>query len=389
MAKKLSAAQKLVLDVQKSMGNSVRFTSVSELRTPFHIRRPFGLTNMDILLDNGSPGGSIVQFHGPPGAGKNLLTYLSMAENQRVYGADSCMFMLSFGYAPDISQMRLCGMKIAFTDQELEGMGIDPFTATVAERGVTVGELHILELGLTAEAEEAPAEKLLAGVMALMASGLFQIGAIDELGSGETKDNIEKGFEDNLKIATWSSLMTRVVQRIYTILRRPLDNGEPNAITLYMLNPARANIAGAAAARGKYKVADLQTSGHAVAHGKALDIHIRIGKKTRKGSVVVAKEINWEVKKGKNGIREGIQGSFVWDFTTGVDLVEDLVQAGLEHGTIYKEKKLWRCLGVEKPMTTLKGDCLEYVRTFIEDDPLLFLSLKNATIEAALYEDEE
>ena len=380
---------KLVLGIEKDMGAAVNITPISELRTAFHLRRPTGLTNADIKYGGGLPGGSIIQLHGRYGTGKNLLAYLVMAENQRIYGEESCMFIASFGYKPDITQMRLCGMQVAFTDQELAEQGIDPDEATEEERGKTVGILRIIELGLTKAADEAPAEKILEGITRLMETGYFQIGLVDELGSGETKDNLVKKFDENVKMATWSSLCTRWVQRLYTVYRKPLPGGDPNAITLMVINPARANIKGESVAKGRYHVPDAQTSGFALAHAKALDIIMSSGQKIRVKGTVVGKTIRMKLGKGKNGISEGVEVQFDWYFETGVDLIDDLTQAAMAWDIIYKRKRWWYLHDLAEPMCTLKTDIGAHVRTRMEDDPSLFGRIKQAVEDVALYEDEE
>ena len=378
---------KLFRGIEKDLKGTVTIQEVSQLRTAFNYRRPTGLCNMDIKLGNGFPGGSIIQLHGRDGAGKNLIAYLVAAENQRIYGDESMIFIVSFGYRPDVSQMRLCGMQIALTDQELEEQGLDPLTATAEQRGTTPGKLFIL--GETDEADGAPAEALFETITHIAASGWFQIGIIDEMGSGETKDTVIKKFHEHVKVATWASLVTRFIQRLYTLYRRPLPNGEPLALTLFVLNPARANIAGAARARPGFTPPDLQTSGFALKHAKAVDLHIRGAGTIRVKGKKVGKTVGYKVAKGKNGIEEGIEGEFVWHFTDGVDLEEDLVQAAKAWDLIHKRKGVWYCMDIDVPLCRRQDEIPVAMKDLFADMPGLFSDLKEQTIEVALEDPEE
>ena len=378
MAKPLTRKQKVTRAItgifNKSKG-AINISPIADLRTPFHIRRPTGLTFLDIKLGGGFPGGSIIQIHGRDGTGKNLTTYLC--------------FIVSLGYKPDVTQMRLCGMKLAWTNQELEEQGIDPTTATPEQRGHTVGVVEIIELGANSkEAQEAPSEHLLEGVYTLAETGYFQMGLIDELGSGETKDGIAKKFYEHPKVAAWSGLFTRFVQRMYTVYRKPVEGGEPNDLTLIVLNPARAYIPPAGTRPSKYTKPDGQTSGFALAHAKAIDFVVSPGGQLKSKTVIIGKHIRYKLKKGKNGIAEGFEGMFAWDFEHGIDLVHDLVLAALSYDVIFKHKAWWYVFDDPEAMCRKKEEIVEIVRERMEADPTLFQRTKDEVMAVARGEGE-
>jgi hypothetical protein len=344
LSDKQKKINKLIANMAKAPGlkDAIQVTSLDDIRTPFHIKRPTGIMSLDIHLNGGFPGGCLIQLHGRDGVGKNALLYMTCAENQRIYGPDSAICLVSLGYKPDVTQMRLCGMQVPFTHQEMEEMGwskSDP--GYEVARGGGAGEVRILELQNSDAAKEAPSENLLYALANIIQSGLFQIVAIDELGSGETKDDKTKTFVEAKKVASWAGLWTRFQSRYYTVMREPLEDGEANATNLFVLNPARANIS-TSNRKSNAPPPDNMTSGHALKHAKAVDIRLNKKAKIRTGGEHTGQEVGWTILKGKNGISQGASGTYVYNFIDGVDKVADLETVAKAMDVIYYRNPKWR-----------------------------------------------
>jgi len=318
----------LIGSIQKDLGDAASIKPLSEVRTPYLIRRPTGVMDLDQALNGGFPAGTINQVFGPDGAGKDLITNHIIAENQRLHGQKANAFWMSFGYLPDLPFMRMAGVKIRKTRDELLQEGIDPDTATPEQWGEEVGNTLFINLG-NMEALENPAEVLLSAVLKLVRSNKFQIGIINELGSGETKDSVKKALNEDARMATWASLMTTFCQKFYTAMRTPGD--ELNQTTLFLILPVRANLDAYSAKFNPWS----QPSGYALKHAKAIDLIIRPGKVTKnKEGDILFKEINWKIGKGKLGIAEGAEGTYRFIPGHGIDLLSGLVNVAKEMGLI-------------------------------------------------------
>jgi len=383
-----SAFDLLRNQVQKDLRGAVRIHDVTEMVTPFHLRRPSGVLGLDLKTDGGMPGGSIVQLHGRDGVSKTGLGFNYLGENQRVYGEDSAIFVASFGYKQDLPYMRMCGMQLELSDQELVELGYDdPASAPPDVRGHTVGEVFFLDLGESALADEAPSEAIFSAATKLVESGLFQIGMIDEFGSGETKDVVVKGLQESVRVATWANLVTRWCQRMYTVLRKPLVGGAPNATTVFVINPARAPI-DTTGRSSRYTPADKMTSGYALKHAKAVDLLLKSGAQVRKGSNRIGKEVIWKISKGKHGLHEGISGTYVWLDNIGVDKVTELVNAAKIYDTIHRAGRWYRVLDYDDK---IEGG-LDGVAALLREDADLYREVYAATLkeaQEALVEDDE
>lgn len=343
---------KLLASVNKELKGGAKIQPISEVRTPYFVRRRFGLPGLDAACVGGLPGGTLCQVFGPDGAGKDYLTNRAMACIQEDYGDEANIFWMSFGYKPDLRFMRMAGMKLAYSDDELIAMGIDPAKATKEQRGETVGNVVFIDIADDKDALASPAEYLLTVAQRFIESGHFQLGIINELGSGETKDNTKKGLHEDAKMATFASLMSDFCRKMYTGLRRTGADGSPNETTIIAINPVRANLDSHSAKFRPY----VQGSGHALKHAKVIDIHIDNKGFVRESGEKVGKITKWKIAKGKLGISEGAEGEYTFYFNKGVDTKRDVCVVAKSLGLIWNRGKYHYVYGHEETKIAGKFD---------------------------------
>lgn len=340
----------LVRGIQKSLGGAAKISRMSEVDAPFLTRLPTGILSLDLALKGGFPAGSMHQLFGPDGAGKDYLSNLVISQVQKEHGEKANVAWMSFGYKPDIPFMEMCG--------------IDP----------DLGNLMFIDIG-SEDALEQPAESLLTAMLDLIRSNKFQLMVINELGSGETKDNVKKGLHEDAKIATWASLMSTFCQKFYSAMRTPDEEGNPNKTCVIMINPVRANIDARSAKYFPYS----QGGGYALKHAKAVDLHIRAGGTIKSGGEKVGKEIKWKISKGKHGISEGAEGGYVFMFNQGVDLVEDLANTAKAYGIIRSSGPIYYILDYEDKV---RGGIAGVV-DMLKKSPKLCEEVRAAVLEAS------
>ena len=336
----------LIKEINKDLKGAAKVNNLCDVETPYETRLPTGILSLDLKLKGGFPAGTMVQLFGPEGVGKDYLSNLTMAQVQKKYGDKANLFWLSFGYKPDKGFMRMAGVQIPYTDDELVDKGYDPKTITEDELrsigGLRVGNILYLDIDFAA-ASDHPAETLLSAAIRCVKSNKFQLGIINELGSGETKDNVVKDLHEDSKIATWASLMSDFCRKYYTALRQPDESGNPNQTCIIMINPVRANMDARSARFNKFT----QGGGYALKHAKVIDIHIRSGASLKEGTKRVGKEIKWKVSKGKHGISEGAEGEYEFYFDKGVDLVKDLAYTAKLTGVVKNSGPVYYILDYE------------------------------------------
>ncbi len=346
MAEDLSS---LIKAVKKDLKGAATITSVTDIVAPFETRLATGILSLDIALKGGFPAGSMHQLFGPDGAGKDFLSNLVIAQLQKKHGDDTNIAWMSFGYKPDVAFMEMCGI-----DTDL-------------------GNFLVIDVG--EGSEDHPAESLLSTVIKFVESNKFHLIVVNELGSGETRDNVVKLLHEDAKIATWASLMSSFCQKFYSALRRPGPDGESNSTCVIMINPVRANIDARAAKYNPYN----QGGGYALKHAKAVDLHLRPGGFIRAKQEKVGKEIKWKISKGKHGISEGADGSYDFIFNRGVDLVADLAHVAKAYGVIRCSGPVYYILDYEDK---IKGG-MDAVVEMLRASPALAEEVREKTLEAA------
>lgn len=373
----------------KAIREAVDIRPMHQVIDPYDIRLPSGIMSMDKELKGGLPGGTLTQIFGPEGIGKDYLSQLFMASNQRMYGDKSNIFYITFGYYPDRDFMRWSGVQLPYSDEELERMKIpfdgksdkkleEPDIWTDAVRGKSLG--NVLFIGLDAAGKDNPAETLLQTAISLVQSNKFQLGIINELGSGETADNTKKMLTETARMATWASLLSDFCRKFYTAVRAYGNDEDgvtkPNETRVLMLNPVRANTDANSAKYVKYT----QPGGHALKHAKVIDIHLDRRGKIRKGTTVVGKTIKWKIGKGKLGIHEGGEGEYDFLHDSGVDLMRDLIKVGKVVKTV-QAGKYYYILGRKEPEDRIMGG-EEGLIAYLHANPEVHEELRLATLEA-------
>ena len=379
-----SKLDNFISSLNKQMKGSVKITRAEDYDAHWADKLPFGMMSLDVATKGGAARGTVTQLHGEPGSGKDLLINLQMAAVQQKYGDKASILWLSFGYPPDTGYMRMCGVQVAYSDQALLQQGILPSEATDEQRGTQVGNILFVDLANTTTAEEAPAESLFTAAAMGVRSGAFQLIVINEMGSGETKDNVDKQLNENVKVGSWAMLVTNFSKRFYTAIRMPVTNEETgeqerNQTNVLVANPVRANIVTGYAA--KYAPSTTDTSGWALRHLKALDIHLRASKKIRVGKKVVGKEIHWKIAKAKHGVSEGAEGVVNFYFDKGVDTVADLTSVAIAHDVISRRGSKYDVPGPEQDWEVTGGK--EGVVEFLREHEEIVTHIRSQTLIAS------
>lgn len=370
----------LMQSINKQFDGKAVLRQGEDITNVFMLRRPTGITSLDLKIGGGLPAGGLTQIIGKFSAGKTYLVNCIMAKSQEIYGED-------FAGSANMTEQRYdkwfakrnCGLRIAYSDEEIallqrinREQGRPDFTAE-----------HLAwfkdQVGYFTEAIGSTAEEILEIACQQVESNLFQILLIDSFGAlltkaeAEAKDGLDQKFYGGA-----AGVVTAFMHRLHAALNLPDKYGRPNMTTVIGINQYRDNV-GKDAQWRPMKVA----GGNALAHGKLLDIHVEQGTKLfhqidAKNKVVIGKEINWEILKGKAGCHDGGRGNYKFYFGEhgygfGVDTYSDLLSAGLETEIVeqagawysYKGDKLGQ--GAANVAVTLYKDpaLLQRIRTEI------------------------
>lgn len=344
----------------------------SETSSSYLLRRPTGITSIDLVLAGGFPAGTVSVLVGPDGVGKDFLFWTTAAEVQRIYKNNFRMAVYLTELKMDKHFVRdLCGFKIACTPQELDEIdqcrsrnGSAPLTEDERkEYSTSVGELFLMQ-GVTAE-------EALDTLTDFVRSNGCQLVGVNSLGFFETNAKAEKeSLSEAPQQRSEAQVLTRFMTRLSNIMNQVVLNPatgelESNETTVVLVNQVRSRDAvpqmrgRPAQEKDKYKSA---SEAWAVKHGKVIELSLHKGTKIydEATKTYLGKEVNWEVTKGKLGLHEGHRGSFKFYYSGGVNKTHDLVMTakglGLIEGTTWLTYGDVKAQGIDNFCSKIEGN---------------------------------
>lgn len=360
--------------INKQYKGAAVIQGVDELTAPWvSLRRPTGITSLDIALKGGAPAGGIIRWWGERSAGKDLVYWNAVREQQRIYGNDCCLALAITDTGLDKTQGRLLGASVPFSNDEIKEM----------ERARGVGfsaeELKTLKFcigyfqNITAES----GEKLLDVVLDLARLNIYSLIGVNSVGSITTEGEIEaESLGDNQQLGRGAALVTKFLKPLNHILINKDEHGRPNTTTVWLVDQVRSKMNAT-----KYEDPFKPTSGNAIEHYIMADVRIRSGSKIKNAdNEVIGKAISCTILKQKSGGHEGEKVEFNYfhdtgPFGAGVDFAQDVLDLGVKYGLITKNGS-WYQMGDKK----LQGAA---ATEMLRADPLLYQQSRDAVLEAA------
>lgn len=365
-----------IVALNKELGENT-IQRASEMNTSYLLRRPTGITTLDIALGGGFPASAVTVFVGSDGSGKDYLLWRTAAEVQKIYGDNFCMAVFLTEFKADKPFMReFCGLEIAFSDEEIEEwnmakerLGHPPLTAEEAAALQTqTGEILIID-GVTAE-------RGFDAIIRCVQDNRCQIVVVNSIGSLQTeaKESLDS-FEEHARQASEATLLSSFIPKLAMHMNNT-DNGR-NETAVFIVNQMRAK-RDAAPVRGrpttekdKYEAG---SKSWALKHGKAIEVTLHKGTSLYDDDKEkVGRETQWEITKGKLGTHDGKKGAFSFYYQGGVDVLGDLI-------TACKELELFSdgaYIKYEDPDFGFNVHGRDKLRIKLNDEPELVAHLRN------------
>jgi hypothetical protein len=313
----------------------------SEVPNKSMLRRPFGVTDLDIDTAGGLPAGDMSYLSGPDNGGKTYLMLMLMRMNQLLYGPRSSICYAALEDDFDFMFARKLGVRVAVPPSMIEQL--DAVRKLRGAPRLSKEELAWLEDGMGAftivkEQGEAAAQALLK----IVRSNLFQLVFIDSISVLKPSAELEKDMNKDERMAGRAGLRTRFDLN-YTAGKNDLD--DVNYTTLVCSSQVRANMerANAPSHIQKYIKPYYETGAYSSRHIKVIDVQISSGEKIYKKvggeSRLAGKMMKWELIKGKKGAHDNTRGEAPYYYEghgepLGIDPVGSLVQAAVNRSVI-------------------------------------------------------
>jgi len=305
---------------------------------PFVLRRPTGLTSMDIGTGGGLPAGGITQIDGDTGVGKDALCNLTAAMNQHIHGKDSRIFWGQLELPYDKGHGRTQGvavpsspLDIQFENARLEAEGLP----TMTEDEITRAQFSI---GSFIFADAGDTEDRLQAVLDIVENNVCQLVVVDSIAAATSHYRIDTPLEKETGQAVNAKMLTDWQHILWHNFLNPL-RGRLNLTTMIVTNQVRANMNRIS----RRSAATKEQSPHSIKHAKLLDITLKPGEFINKDGIQVGKVVKWRITKGKAGVHEGAFGEVKYYFETGFDRIDDLANVMMSMDMILHKPSAKTC----------------------------------------------
>jgi len=302
-------------------------TSADQASTPYMVRRPTGITELDIHLGGGFAAGGASVVGGPFNSGKSWLVWRMFAMQQQIYGDAFLGAIANIEHALPYEQAIDAGCKIAIPDEVLnqwaewrEQRGMPPFTAEeVAQLKHQVGHIELIN-GVTGE-------DILENILLLNQQNIFSIVAIDSVSALTPSADADKNLTDEQKRGAHATMMKKFLMQYGAQVR-----GGKNYTSLMCTQQAVAN-------QSPYGFDWDLKGGEYVKHIALVTLMMWSGDKIYRGSEssknVIGKYMKYRTKKGKAGTHDNLSGDFPYYYHLGnVDVHGELIAAAMRRGLL-------------------------------------------------------
>jgi hypothetical protein len=343
-AEKLKKHQAFVKSNSGSGKTPPLIRSADQLPSTYGLRRPSGITQLDIDTGGGLPAGGLSCLSGVDNAGKSTLLYLYCAMQQRIYGADCAISIAHVEGVPDYFHMRNMGFMVSIPEANIrlenkkrQELGKPKFTKeAIAEMRRQVGIVDFV-VGFTGE-------EVMKTVLRSVRSRLYNIVALDSVSVLQSASEAAKpDFEKAPQQAANANLITRFAQRFSAYMA---GYEGPNFTTTVFTQQVRASKkkSEAPAHLAKYMPEYEAQGSYALKHLKLLDIALAKGSKEREGGgegvagTVVGRTVKYKLIKGKAGTHDEIAGEYDFTYADGYRPLDTLYVQGVRVGAIEETK---------------------------------------------------
>lgn len=364
----------------------------NEANMSYMLRRPTGITSLDLALGGGFPAAAASVIVGPDGVGKDYLLWRTMAVSQRLYGKDFAAAVYLTEFLADKRYIRdRCGLKIGLSDAEIDEINVE-LERRDRPRLTDEQAWHYQETeGTVITITGATAETGFDRILDFVKSNTCQIVAVNSIGFlfTEVKEAMES-LAENPQQRNEAVALTKFTTHLATHLNRGGPDGERIETAVLLINQMRSKdpprIPGRVpSARDKMKPA---AEAWALKHAKAIELALypvegKVGRLYGPDdpNKLIGRKKAWEITKGKLGLHEGAKGEFDYYFTTGADIAGDLYDAAVSVGLIEAEGA-WASLVVNGEVI-MRVNGRNAFRARLTEDPELVDFIRDACCRKA------
>jgi len=333
----LGELDKAIAALSEKWDGVINTVPASEYVTCDDLKRPTGLTSLDVALGGGWQGGRLVIISGMSGLGKDYLLNQTIRNVQENYGENAGIVIASFGADHDPTFANLCGVTFPRSEvdiakmEEENGAPLDPEYKAALRK--SVGKIVIPQPGQDPRYLKNPAGFLAEYVIDAVRQGRFQLVVLNEVGSHVTRDLAEKVMSETdakksatRAIADTAKFFDHFMAK-YCLAMKQSGREFLNETTLMFLSQIRMHFSH----NGAWSES---VGGEHLRHVKSIEVKLTPGDAVEASGEIVGKKVKWKIVKGKHGIGDGAEGSYKFIDGKGVDLDEDTIHTAIRRSVV-------------------------------------------------------
>jgi RecA/RadA recombinase len=332
-----SRAELVRQQIADKMKGRAELIPASEYSLPFLTKRiPSGLLSLDLELRGGFPAGGLSQVTGPASAGKNYLIACMARQLQYFLKEKTKILYALTEMRLDRSQLKRAGVRVAYNEADIVGMnearikqGFPPFT----EEEITYLRDQVGEID---ELHGDSAESLYDAILSAVNADVYHMIVIDSFGNIMSAAEAESESVGDKTYGGTSGVNSQFTRKLAAFLTMKDEYGRSRSTCVMGINQVREDMKNPDQFRNP--------GGRALQHATFVNLSVQSGKFLHNVEKVPApgggmkdhynrwaKEVNWQIRKGKAGIHEGGSGTYLYDFRIDqADFYADTMVTGIQ-----------------------------------------------------------
>lgn len=360
--------------------------TADQMSSPWMLRRPTGIIELDIAIGGGFPAGGASVVAGPENSGKSWMMWRLLAMQQAIYGDDFIGAVANVEHPIPYDQAIGAGCKIAVPDDVL-----GQWDEWLAQRGMpplTDEQIGVLkqQVGTLIGINGVTGEDMLEQVLSLTEQRVCSMIGVDSVSVLTPTADVDKNLDDENKRAAHATMMKKFWMQFSALVRPGTNHTSLIFTSQVVANQERAN----AGPRAKYMPEWELKGGWAGRHGYLITLLISSGEKIYRGAKenkeIIGKHVKFQTKKGKAGAHDNVYGDFPYYYhLKGVDAHGELIASAIRRGVLVNISGKLQVLNGEtrEPMPGLFAPDDNVLRQMLEADFDFELALRREVLASA------
>jgi len=360
--------------------------TADQMSSPWMLRRPTGIIELDIAIGGGFPAGGASVVAGPENSGKSWLMWRLFAMQQAIYGDDFIGAVANVEHPIPYDQAIGAGCKIAVPDEILGQW--DEWFVQRGMPGLTGEQVAQFkqQVGTFIGINGVTGEDMLEQILSLTEQEVCSMIGVDSVSVLTPAADADKDLSDENKRAAHATMMKKFWMHFSAMVRAGTNHTSLIFTSQVVSNQERANMP----TYIQKSVPEWELKGGwAGKHGYLITLLLYSGEKIKRSKDskdILGKYIKYQTKKGKAGAHDNVYGEFPYYYhLKGVDSHGELIASAIQRGILVNISGTLQVLNgtTREPIAGMFAPDDKTLRQMLEADFDFELALRREVLASA------